>query len=245
VNSGATQQLAEADPAGWAFGDACLARRHALESKRRCLLPPGSLARGRQAHLGATMIGSLKFCRRILLTSAGLFVAAGLVAAAGSIPPVKADVLPSATPQKAVAAFGGNVAFSLLAAAALAFIALRAAGRSRLSTAVLGLLESLALLLAFALTDAAFAHQTRGPAMQTAPILLHHECHGLHVILFSAQPPISLLSHRSPRGGAGHYNRAPFSREEAFPFPKTKCSFFPRSSVPFSQEAVFLFPKKT
>jgi hypothetical protein len=152
------------------------------------------------------MVVSLEFCRRILLTSAGLFVAAALAAAADAIPPVRAGIFPSAMPQRAVAAFGGNVALNLLAATALAFIALRAAGRSRLATAVLGLPASLALLLAFALTDAAFAHQTRGPAMQTAPILLHHECHGLHVIFFSAQPPIS-----SPRGWS-----------------LQQCSFFPR-----------------
>jgi len=115
---------------------------------------------------------SLKFCRRILLTSAGLFVAVALVVAAGVIPPVKADIFPSATPQRAVAAFWGNIAFDLLAATLLVFIALRATGRSRLSTTVLGLLASLALLLAFALTDAAFAFQTHGPAMQTVPILL-------------------------------------------------------------------------
>ena len=115
---------------------------------------------------------SLKFCRRILLTSAGLFVAVALVVAAGVIPPVKADIFPSATPQRAVAAFWGNIAFDLLAATALVFIAIRATGRSRLSTTVLGFLAPLALLLAFALTEAAFAFQTQGPAMQTVPILL-------------------------------------------------------------------------
>jgi hypothetical protein len=118
------------------------------------------------------MIVRLKFCRRILLTSAGLFVAVALVVAAGVIPPVKADIFFSATPQRAVVAFWGNVAFNLLAAAVLVFIALRARGRSRLSTTVLGLLAFLALLLALALTDAAFAFQAHGPAMQTVRILL-------------------------------------------------------------------------
>jgi len=115
---------------------------------------------------------SLKSCRRILLTSAGLFVAVALVVAAGVILPVKADIFPYAAPQRAVAAFWGNIAFNLLAATVLVFIALRATGRSRLSTTVLGLLVSLALLLAIALTDAAFAYQTHGVAMQTVPILL-------------------------------------------------------------------------
>ena len=118
------------------------------------------------------MIVSLKFCRRILLAGAALLVVGALVIAAGVIPPVKADIFPSATPQRAVAAFWGNVAFNLLAATVLVFIALRAAGRSRLSTTVLGLLAALALLFAFALTDAALALQTHGAAMQTVPIRL-------------------------------------------------------------------------
>ena len=70
------------------------------------------------------MIASLQFCRRILLTGAGVFVAAALPAAAGVIPPVKADTFPSTAPQRAVAAFWGNVAFNLLAAAALAPLAI-------------------------------------------------------------------------------------------------------------------------
>ena len=118
------------------------------------------------------MIVSLKFCRRILLAGAALLVVGALVIAAGVIPPVKADIFPSAAPQRAAAAFWVNVAFNLLAATVLVFIALRAAGRSRLSTTVLGLLAALALLLAFALTDAAFALQTHGAAMQTVPIRL-------------------------------------------------------------------------
>lgn len=118
------------------------------------------------------MIISLKFCRRMLLASAALFVVGALVVAAGVIPSAKADIFPSATPQRAVVALWGNVAFNLIAATVLLFIALRAAGRSRLSTTVLGLLAALALLLAFALTDAAFAYRIHGAAMQTARILL-------------------------------------------------------------------------
>jgi hypothetical protein len=118
------------------------------------------------------MIVNLKFCRRVLLASAVLLVVGALVIAAGVIPPVKADISPSATPQKAVAAFWGNVVFALLAAAVLVFIALRATGRSRLLTIVLVLLAALALLFGLALIDAAFAFKTHGPAMQTVPILL-------------------------------------------------------------------------
>ena len=38
------------------------------------------------------MIARLQLCRRILLTGAGLFVAAALAAAAGAIPPVKGPI---------------------------------------------------------------------------------------------------------------------------------------------------------
>lgn len=118
------------------------------------------------------MIASLKFCRLILLTSAGLFVAVALVVAVGVIPPVKADIFPAATPQRAAVAFWVNVAFDILAATVLVFISLRTTGRSRLSTTALGLVVFLALLLALALTDAGFAFRGHGPAMQTVPILL-------------------------------------------------------------------------
>ena len=43
----AAQQLAEADPAGWALVGACLRRPLVLGSRESCPLPPGSLARGR------------------------------------------------------------------------------------------------------------------------------------------------------------------------------------------------------
>lgn len=118
------------------------------------------------------MKATLKFCRRILLTSAGLLVAVALVVAVGVIPPVKADIFPAATPQRAAVAFWIIVAIDILAAAVLVFISLWTTGRSCLSTTALGLVAFLALLLALGLTDAAFAYRSHGPAMQTVPILL-------------------------------------------------------------------------
>jgi hypothetical protein len=118
------------------------------------------------------MIVSLRFCRSSLLTCAALLIAVALVVAAGVIPPVKADTFPGATPEGAVPAFWGCVVLSLLAATVLGFIAIRTKGRSSLSTTFLVLLAFLVLLLAFALTDAAFAYHSEGPAMQTAAILL-------------------------------------------------------------------------
>jgi phosphoglycerol transferase MdoB-like AlkP superfamily enzyme len=125
-----------------------------------------------QAHLEVIVIVNLSFRRRSLLTCAALLVVVALVVAAGVIPPVKGDTFPLGTPQRAVPAFWINVLVTLLAAAVLAFIAIRAEGRSRPLTIALGLLAFLALLLAVALTDAAFAYRSHGPAMHTASILL-------------------------------------------------------------------------
>lgn len=118
------------------------------------------------------MPARLRFCRRSLLTCAALLVAAALVMVAGVIPPVKADTFPGSTPEAAVPAFWVNVAISLLTATVLGFIATRTNGRSCLLTAVLILLAFLILFLAVALTDAAFAYNSHGPAMHTATILL-------------------------------------------------------------------------
>jgi hypothetical protein len=115
---------------------------------------------------------SLAFRRRSLLTSAVLLVVVALVVAAVVIPPVRADIFPRAAPQRAATAFWANVACNLLAATVLVFIAVRATGRSRLSTTILELMAFLALLLSFLLTSAAFGFRAHGPAMHTVSVLL-------------------------------------------------------------------------
>ncbi len=118
------------------------------------------------------MTANLRFCRRSLLVSAALLVAVTLVVAAGIIPPVKSDTSPAAGPERAVPAFWVNVAITLLVAAILGAIAIRTRGRSRLSTTSLVVAACLVLLLAVALTTAAFAFRAHGPPLHTATILL-------------------------------------------------------------------------
>lgn len=114
----------------------------------------------------------LMFCRRSLLAGAAVLTGAALVLAFGVMPLVKADLSPMATPHQAVAGLWVTVAFSLFAAAVLAFVALRAAGRDRISTGILGVPAFLAFLLTFALFAPAAGFLGHGPAMRTASILL-------------------------------------------------------------------------
>jgi hypothetical protein len=115
---------------------------------------------------------SLRFCRRSLLGGAAVLTVAALVLAFGVIPLVKADLSPMAIPHQAAAAFWVTVAFSLFAAAVLAFVTLRAAGRDRISTGILGVPAFLAFLLTFALFAPAAGFLGHGPAMRTASVLL-------------------------------------------------------------------------
>ena len=115
------------------------------------------------------MDSNRKAYRRILFASAGLLATVAVVVAAGVIPPVKSDTFSWVTHERAATAFWVNVAFNVLAAAAFG---LEATGRSRLSRAFLVSMALLTLLLALALTDAAFAFRAHGQAMHTVPILL-------------------------------------------------------------------------
>jgi hypothetical protein len=115
---------------------------------------------------------SLWSCRRFALASAALLVVVAVVVAASVIPSVRVDTYPAATPQRAVAAFWVNVGLNILAATVLALVGIRAGGRRRFTTAVLGLMAFVVLVLAIALTDAASAFGAHGPAMRAATNLL-------------------------------------------------------------------------
>jgi Zn-dependent protease with chaperone function len=112
-----------------------------------------SLTARRRAVRQVTVTVSLAFRRRSLLTSAVLLVVVALVVAAAVIPPVRADIFPRAAPQRAATAFWANVACNLLAATVLVFIAVRATGRSRLSTTILELMAFLAGVVPFRVED--------------------------------------------------------------------------------------------
>jgi hypothetical protein len=118
------------------------------------------------------MPARLKLSRIFLLACSALLALAALVVALFVIPLVKVDPSPGATPQAAVPAFWVSIGLSLLAAAILVSIAMRTRRRRRLLTAGLIFLAMLVFLLAFALSDAAFAYQGEGPAMRTAATLL-------------------------------------------------------------------------
>ena len=115
---------------------------------------------------------SLGSCRRCALTSAGLLVVVAIVVVASVIPSVKVDTYPAAAPQSAVPAFWANVGLHILTATVLGLLAIRARGRSRFTTAVLGLMAFVVVVLALALTAAASAFGSHGPAMRTATNLL-------------------------------------------------------------------------
>jgi len=118
------------------------------------------------------MTVSMKSSRRSLFVGAALLAAVALVLVLGVIPPVKSDIFPLATPQRAAAAFWIHAVLDILAAIVLVSISSRATARARPSTAVLIVLAVLVLLLGAAITDAAFAFRAHGPAMQSASLLL-------------------------------------------------------------------------
>lgn len=104
--------------------------------------------------------------RRCVIVSAGLLTAVALTLVVAVIPPVKADLFPLATPQRAAIGFWVHAALAVASAVALAFMSFRATVRTRSSTALLSALAVIAILLALALTDAAFAFGGHGAAMQ-------------------------------------------------------------------------------
>ena len=110
--------------------------------------------------------------RRPLLICAALLVAVALAIALGVIPPVKADTFPAAAPESAALGLWANVVIDLVVAAVLLFIATRASGPNRVPATTVGFAGFLALLLAVALVDAAFAFRSHGPPLRTATILL-------------------------------------------------------------------------
>ncbi len=131
---------------------------------------------------------TLRMWRRLTLTSAALLVLTAIVVAAGVIPAVSSDTYPGATPRRAAVAFWIHAGLNVLTGTAAGVLAIRARGRTRLDTTLLVVYAVVAFLLAFALTDAASALRSHGPAMRTTANLLFF-CSGteaLAVVLFIA-----------------------------------------------------------
>jgi hypothetical protein len=120
----------------------------------------------------AIMKDNLGFCRNSLRVGAALLGAVALVIALGVIPAVRSDTFPAATPDRAVPAFWVTVGINLMVAMVLLVVARRKKGRTRTLASVLGLLAFFALMLAFALFDAASALRSHGPGMRPVSVLL-------------------------------------------------------------------------
>jgi hypothetical protein len=116
---------------------------------------------------------SLRFCRRSMWACAALLVGAALVVAAGVIPLTnKAGTFPDGTPGRSVPVFWAIAILSIVIAASVAFIAVRAGRGRRPSPVVLGLLAFLAFVPACGLAVPAFAFLGHGRGMLTVSILL-------------------------------------------------------------------------
>ena len=115
-----------------------------------------------------TKLGS---SRRLILIVATLLIGVAFVLAVAVIPPVKAAPYPLASP-KAVSAFWLNAILQVLVAAIFVFTAVRATGRGRLLTLVLGLLAFVTIVLGLALTDAGSAYRGDSPGLSRAAIFL-------------------------------------------------------------------------
>ena len=134
-------------------------------------------------------------CQRLLQSSAGLFVLIALIITAGVIPAVKADTFPLGTPERAAIAFWFMVGINLLAATVMAVMGTRNNIPSRIMTIVLGLMTVVTLLCAIAFTDAGFAFQSHGPAMQFATLLIFF-CLVIDLIIVGLVIAVMFLFHK-------------------------------------------------
>jgi len=112
------------------------------------------------------------FCRRSLLTSAGLLVVVALVVAVVVIPQVRVEASRGGTPQKAVTAFWLNFGFTLLSALGVFLIAIRSKAANWVVRTLLIVVGLVVLFLGIACVDAAFAYISHNPAMRSGSILL-------------------------------------------------------------------------
>ncbi len=111
-----------------------------------------------------------RFSRLSLIASASEYAVIAIVLATVVIPAVKSDTYALATPDRAAIGFWVNSLVFLVIAAALILISRRVT-ESRIKGGLIGL-GILALVLTFALFDAADAFKEHGPAMQTADTIL-------------------------------------------------------------------------
>jgi hypothetical protein len=116
---------------------------------------------------------SLDLCRRSLRACAALLGGAALVIAAGVIPLTKrAGTFPDGTPGQSLSVFWAIAVLTILGAASLASIAVRAGHGRRPSFVVLGLLAFLAFVPACGLAIPAFKFLGHGPVLRIASVLL-------------------------------------------------------------------------
>ena len=131
---------------------------------------------------------------RLLLICAISCLLVAAVVALRVIPAVQSDASPNAGPERAVPAFWVNAGLSLLLSVSCGAVALRSKGRGWGSTTILVLVGIVALLLGFALLDAAAAFRSHEMlARGTAGILFICAAVdllvGISVILVSCRRP--------------------------------------------------------
>lgn len=111
--------------------------------------------------------------RYLLWAGAALIFVIAPVIIAGVIPAIGTYASPYARPGFTVIMLWTCAVFSCLAALTLAFVAACVRKLDSPSAFLLCAVMMIALLFSFALSDAAFAIQSRGPALQLAAVLLH------------------------------------------------------------------------
>jgi cation transport ATPase len=113
----------------------------------------------------------LSLIRRFLWTGALLSAAVSILFLMEIIPLAKTD--PRAASDWPVGAFRTFLGFNGIAAGVLCFFASGITSTSRRAAIIFALVMVLALLCAFALSDAAFSFASHGTALRTAGMLLH------------------------------------------------------------------------
>jgi hypothetical protein len=118
------------------------------------------------------MTGSIRSSRRLIRIGAALLVAAALALALGVAPPFRFETFPGVDPVEASRSHMDQAGIAALLALALAVVAARATGRSRVSIGILFVLGGLVFLAGIPLAGIAPALLCHGPHLRTAIFIM-------------------------------------------------------------------------
>jgi hypothetical protein len=144
--------------------------------------------------LEANMTDRVRSSRRLIIIGAALLVAAGVALVLGVAPPFRFDTFPGVDPVKASRSHLEQAGIAALLALALAVVAARATGRSRVWMGLLFLLGALVFLAGIPLAGIAPALLCHGPHLRTAIFIMflcglaHFAAAGLAVVAASRLP---------------------------------------------------------